>query len=347
MIYLILSILICILATVLWIMYKKNGNLQKLQQQILQEHEKQMNETAITYEEKEQLLLSNFDQIQYGAQKVHQKELEQYKNKSEIELNKLSTDYQKKLAQSEQNHLEKVNDLEEQIYGLKKQVRNTGEVATHQILREWKKSCIRRGVLKEEEFHIIPNIFIPNDSKKGERTNRQVDHLLLSRTGIYVLETKYWQGTVVHGLSKEDAGVFSFLLEGMKQKGNGQNDERTIVFVPKIIDDESGNIKKIIQIHSYGEPVSQAKSTAYVTKIYLADQTNMSNLYVTPVVYFGYPQKDEKMNGFLDFSNSDVQRLSTKQELESFLDRENQKEKRFTVVQLQQFKEIIENANYI
>ena len=328
-------------------MYKKNDNLQKQHKQILQEHEKQMNETASTYEEKEQLLLSNFDQIQYDVQKVHQKELEQYKDKSEFELNKLSTDHQKKLAQSEQNHLEKVNDLNEQIHGLKKQVRNTGEVATHQILREWKNSCVRRGVLKDEEFHIIPNIFIPDESKKDEMTNRQVDHLLLSRTGIYVLETKYWRGTVVHGLSKEDAGVFSFLLEGMKHKGNAQNDEKTIVFVPKIIDDESGNIKKMIQIHSYGEPVSQAKGTAVVTQKFLTKNTNMSNLYVKPVVYFGYPQKDEEMNGLLDFSKSDVQRLSTKQELESFLDKESQKEKRFTVVQLQQIKEIVENVNYI
>jgi len=328
-------------------MYKKNSNLQEQYKQILQEHEKQMNETASAYDEKEQLLLSNFDQIQYDVQKVHQKELEQYKEKSEIELNKLSTDHQKNLEQSEQKYLEKVTDLKEQIHGLQKQVRNTGEVATHQILCEWKSSRVRRGILKDEEFHIIPNVFIPDYSRKDEITNRQVDHLLLSRAGIYVLETKYWRGTVVHGLSKEDAGIFSFLLDGMKHKGNGQNNEKTIVFVPKVIDDESGNIKKMIQIHSYGEPVSQAKRTAIVTQRYLTKHTTMSNLYITPVVYFGYPQKEEEMNGHLDFSKSDVERLCKKQELETFLDRESQREKRFTAAQLQQIKQIVENVNYI
>lgn len=326
-------------------MYKKNSNLQEQHKQILQEHEKQMTETASAYEEKEQLLLSNFDQIQYDVQKVHQKEKEQYREKSEIELNKLSTNHQRKLEQSEQKYIEKVNDLREQIHGLKKQARNTGEVATHQILCEWKNSCVRRGILKDEEFHIIPNVFIPDYSKKDEITNRQVDHLLLLRTGIYVLETKYWRGTVVHGLNKDDAGVFSFLLDGIKN--NWSHDEKTIVFVPKTIDDESGNIKKMIQVQSYGEPTKQAKYTAVVTKQYLDKHTNIPKLYVTPIVYFGYPQQEQEMNGFIDFSQSDVERLTTKQELENFLEKESQKEKRFTTLQLQQIKQCIENVNYI
>ncbi|WP_369690689.1 nuclease-related domain-containing protein [Neobacillus fumarioli] len=45
-------------------------------------------------------------------------------------------------------------------------------------------------MLSPSEMSIMPNVFIPTPSQDGLKT-RQIDHLILLPTGIYLIGTKY------------------------------------------------------------------------------------------------------------------------------------------------------------
>lgn len=62
---------------------------------------------------------------------------------------------------------------------------------THETLHYMKRGFIEQGIILDNEFHIMPNVFIRN--KRGGNDFR-IHHLILCKTGIYLLETKKWTG---------------------------------------------------------------------------------------------------------------------------------------------------------
>ena len=72
---------------------------------------------------------------------------------------------------------------------------NRGEYRTYQMLRQL------ANEFKDDNFKIYGNLFINSSDK---RPNRQVDHLVICRCGIFMLETKYWMGTIYHNIKIED-----------------------------------------------------------------------------------------------------------------------------------------------
>ena len=76
-------------------------------------------------------------------------------------------------------------------------------------------------------MYIIPNVFIPF-TYNGKVRTRQIDHLILLPVGIYVIETKYWRGKIVHGLTKTRKRFF-ILLDMIP---SNKKDAQTLVFIP-------------------------------------------------------------------------------------------------------------------
>lgn len=49
---------------------------------------------------------------------------------------------------------------------------------------------------------IMGNVFVPYE-ENGETKTRQIDHLVILPSDIYIIETKYWRGTVIHGINRK------------------------------------------------------------------------------------------------------------------------------------------------
>ena len=73
---------------------------------------------------------------------------------------------------------------------------NRGEYRTYKMLRQLDKR------FPEDKFHIFANLYIDSDDNRFP--NRQVDHLVVCRKGIFMIETKYWTGAVYHNIKLAD-----------------------------------------------------------------------------------------------------------------------------------------------
>ncbi|MGG3523261.1 NERD domain-containing protein [Bacillus pseudomycoides] len=326
--YFVCSIFILILGGIAYFFYKKTKMLQAEKQIVLQDHQNEKAQILNNFEQQKNDIEHNFNQ----------------KNQNlEIAYKEVFKQTQKEHATKVAEMQESMNELNNYIEDIQKYSRNTGEIITHQILSELKKTWVSNGTLSETDMYIIPNVFIPF-TYNGKMRTRQIDHLILLPVGIYVVETKYWRGKIVHGLTKTLAKDFSFLLDMVP---NSKKSSQTLVFIPSQSSDETGRLVNTIQVRSYGEPTDQASRTAVTLNEYLNAQVQWKAPYVTPVVYFGYPNQDNT-NGLVELAKENkVARFTTAGQLQDFFKQELTKPQKLSNVQLQEIKSIVEHVNYL
>ncbi|WP_174612895.1 nuclease-related domain-containing protein [Virgibacillus ihumii] len=258
------------------------------------------------------------------------------------------SEWQDKMAELEQYYLKDIQTLNHHIGKLNKNItdiqrysRNAGEIITHQILEQLKSDLVQEGIISGDEMYIVPNLYIPYE-ENGNLKTRQIDHLVLLPTGVYVVETKYWQGKVVHGLTQENAGEFSFIADMMTSRNQSSGKKHTLVFVP----DQEFDEKKI-QVKSYGDPAQQVMSTAYTLRDYIYQHFGRTN-FITPIVYFGY-SSDKNTDGVIDLSDDqNVPRLIGETEIRQyFREQLHAEQKKHSKEVLQETKEGLESINYL
>lgn len=325
--YIICIVFILILGSMAYLFYKKTNALHTEKQVMLQEHQQEKNDIIHHFEQQKNDIEHDFKQENQNLEVAYKKILIQEKEKREAEVAEVQ---------------EIMNELNRYIEDIQKYSRNSGEIITHQILSELKRTWVSNGVLSETDMYIIPNVFIPF-TYNGKVRTRQIDHLILLPVGIYVIETKYWRGKIVHGLTKKRAKDFSFLLDMIP---SNKKDAQTLVFIPSQSTDETGKLVNTIQVRSYGEPTDQASKTAVTLNEYLNNQVSWKVPYITPVVYFGYPNQGN--NGLIELaSENKVNRFSTADQLQNFFRQELVKSPKLNPVQLQEIKSIVEQVNYL
>ncbi|MBY7114895.1 NERD domain-containing protein [Bacillus sp. 17RED48] len=316
MVYIICIVFILISGSMAYFFYKKTNALHTEKQVMLQEHQKEKNDIEHDLKQENQNLEVAYKNI-----------LIQEKEKYETEVAEIQ---------------ESINELNNYIEDIQKYSRNSGEIITHQILSELKRTWVSNGALSETDMYIIPNVFIPF-TYNGKVRTRQIDHLILLPVGIYVVETKYWRGKIIHGLTKKRAKDFSFLLDMIP---NSKKDAQTLVFIPSQSTDETGKLVNTIQVRSYGEPTDQASKTAVTLNEYLNTHLSWKVPYITPVVYFGYPNQGN--NGLIELANENkVNRFNTADKLKNFFRQELVKSPKLNAVQLQEIRSIVEQVNYL
>ncbi|MGG3471112.1 nuclease-related domain-containing protein [Neobacillus pocheonensis] len=226
------------------------------------------------------------------------------------------------LSESYQRGIEKLMLENEEI---RKNYRNPGEIKTHQILEGFKNDLIRKRIIPPDEMIIMPNIFIP----EGNGMTRQIDHLVLLSTGLYVIETKHWQGHIVMGLTKMGSHKFSFLADLVNNEK-----EETLLFSK---DDSRG-----LTVKTYENPICQVQQTAVILSNYLQSQDIKT--WINTLVFFNHDEKE--LHDWSD--NSIVKRISNKEQLQQFFINElTSRERIYGAFQLQNIKHIIESANNI
>ncbi|WP_424474794.1 nuclease-related domain-containing protein [Oceanobacillus kimchii] len=234
----------------------------------------------------------NIDSITEEVSATMETQTSEYENmlhnehqRFEIELNK------------EINRFNKIiSDKNDYINSLKAFSINSGEVETHNILLHVKDMLVKQNLVQKEEMVILGNLFVPYN-KGLELKTKQIDHFILLPTGMYIIETKKWSGTVLHGVSYGQDETLDLLIHSMFPYDDHK--EHTIVIkndgVPEPL---QANVKVI----SYGNPSNQVIETALKLKHFL-EEANPKYNFVEPIVYYNCASQNHTV--VKNYSNND------------------------------------------
>lgn len=255
----------------------------------------------------------------------YHQELEALKEIQKASMETAATQFDEQVMRMNDSYQREIEKLIIENEEIRKNYRNQGEILTHQILENFKADLISKKIIPPDEMIIMPNIFIP----EGNGNARQIDHLVLLSTGLYVIETKDWTGHIVLGLTRMGSHKFSFLAELVDNEK-----EESIVFNR----DESGALNVI----TYENPICQIQQAAVSLSNYLEGKDIPT--WIHPLLFFNDDEKEVH-----DWSDhSIVKRLTNKEQLQQFFIHElTTKNRLYGAFQLNNIKHIIENAHYI
>ena len=310
------------------------------------------------------ILLAAIMITQYNKQKkliqFHEREKSELRNKtnhilneSEKELtatvtqnyNTLKKESNHELQKLKKDHDTELTKLKNYISNLEKFSRNRGEILAHEILMDLKNNLIEDKIINRNEMIIMGNVFIPFRYKDNEDLkSRQIDHLILLPQGIFIIETKYWKGKILQGISKKNADNLSILLDNLFP-GIKEDVEKTLILNP-IKENEGSNEFRVI---SYDNPVNQVRQTAVKLNQYIKEKIN-KNIGVNSLVYFGY-QQDK--NNFVEIYGKQQGNFPTlickgEKELKDTLREKIEKvERKHSVEELLEIQELLNEYNRI
>ncbi|MEH7460482.1 NERD domain-containing protein [Bacillus sp. JJ1127] len=338
--YVLICVILALLAGV-FVLFYKNKQLESENQQVafektqaIENHQGEIAATVANYEQQQETLKS-VEKKKYNDLKVSTaREVENMR----MMKNQLVVQHSKERSEMQQKHSHEIHRLQNLITDLKAYSRNVEEMNTHEMLHDMKRGFVQQGILTENELYIIPNVFLPKVSSRNrsKMENRRIDHLLLLTTGIYVIETTEWQGRMIHGLTKENAGVYSFMIDEIGKHQHEYDKEETFVFTTE-------GDSRTLKVVNEGNPAYKAKHLSIILYEYLKEMNpKVLKEEVKPIVYFG-----NEINGsgheIIDISNETLPRLKDRDQLVTYFRNGMLKEKvLYTVQELQEIKEMVE-----
>ncbi|BAR83019.1 TPA: NERD domain-containing protein [Bacillus cereus] len=329
---------VLILLAVVFVLFYKNKQLESESQQV--EFEKKQaietykNEIAATViEHKEQQNnLKNMEQKKYNDLQVSaNREIENMR----MMKNQLAVQHSKERSEMQNKHNNEIHMFQKLIANLREYTKNGAEMNTYETLHYMKRGFIEQGTILDAEIQIMPNVFIKNNS---EINDNRIHHLILCKTGIYLLETKEWEEKLIHGLTKENAGIYSFMIDEMGKYQQEVEKEETFEYIV-------GKDSSTIQVKNEGNPVYRAKKLSQILYSALKEmQANSIKEKVKPVVYF-YNKNGKEI---VDLSSEETPRLKDREQIVTFFRNEILAgEVVYTVQELEQIQEMISRMNYI
>lgn len=173
-----------------------------------------------------------------------------------------------------------------------RQYTNRGEYETYKMARALQEQYPEDGI------KIYANLFL---SLNDGEPNRQIDHLLLSHRGLFVLETKYWSGTIYHEITlaqlrQECAAFWPIIQDSLPGTIRGMNPSEFFTLVAKTDEALEGYAK-------WHDPAQQVKTTMAKLHKFLKGQLQIPP-FVHGFVLYVYPQSNANtivdLNGRLD-----------------------------------------------
>lgn len=175
---------------------------------------------------------------------------------------------EKELSLAEENE-----KLKKKLNYIENTNKNKGELmAARQlddILREFK----REGLISR--YDIFNNVLL-YDSKNP----RQIDHLAVCDKGIYIIETKCWEGDIYYNVSKDTLKSKNMqILNRYVFHDDVKKDYKTFVL--------KTNEKGLISYKDYGHPFEQVLDTIKILRKELEEAQGL-NAFINGIVYFNY-----------------------------------------------------------
>ncbi|MDA2382493.1 NERD domain-containing protein [Bacillus cereus] len=329
---------ILILLAVAFVLFYKNKQLESESQQVefekkqaIETYENEIAATVIEHKE-QQNNLKNMEQKKYNDLQVSaNREIENMR----MMKNQLAMQHSKERSEMQNKHNNEIHMFQKLIANLREYTKNGAEMNTYETLHYMKRGFIEQGIILDAEFQVMPNVFIKNNSEINEN---RIHHLILCKTGIYLLETKEWEEKLIHGLTKENAGIYSFMIDEMGKYQQEVEKEETFEYIV-------GKDSSTIQVKNEGNPVYKAKKLSQILYNCLKEmQANSIKEKVKPVVYF----YNENGKEIIDLSSEETPRLKDREQIVTFFRNEILAGKVvYTVQELEQIREMISRMNYI
>ncbi|MCU7675222.1 NERD domain-containing protein [Bacillus thuringiensis] len=329
---------VLILLAVVFVLFYKNKQLESESQQVefekkqaIETYENEIAATVIEHKE-QQNNLKNMEQKKYNDLQVSaNREIENMR----MMKNQLAIQHSKERSEIQNKHNNEIHMFQKLIANLREYTKNGAEMNTYETLHYMKRGFIEQGIILDAEIEIMPNVFIKNNS---EINDNRIHHLILCKTGIYLLETKEWEEKLIHGLTKENAGIYSFMIDEMGKYQQEVEKEETFEYIV-------GKDSSTIQVKNEGNPVYKAKKLSQILYNCLKEmQANSIKEKVKPVVYF----YNENGKEIIDLSSEETPRLKGREQIVTFFRNEILAGKIvYTVQELEQIREMISRMNYI
>ncbi|OUB59214.1 NERD domain-containing protein [Bacillus thuringiensis] len=329
---------VLILLAVVFVLFYKNKQLESESQQVefekkqaIETYENEIAATVIEHKE-QQNNLKNMEQKKYKDLQVSaNREIENMR----MMKNQLAIQHSKERSEIQNKHNNEIHMFQKLIANLREYTKNGAEMNTYETLHYMKRGFIEQGIILDAEIEIMPNVFIKNNS---EINDNRIHHLILCKTGIYLLETKEWEEKLIHGLTKENAGIYSFMIDEMGKYQQEVEKEETFEYIV-------GKDSSTIQVKNEGNPVYKAKKLSQILYNCLKEmQANSIKEKVKPVVYF----YNENGKEIIDLSSEETPRLKDREQIVTFFRNEILAGKIvYTVQELEQIREMISRMNYI
>lgn len=334
--YVLIGVILLLLAVV-FVLFYKNKQLESESQQVEFE-KKQAIETyeteiaaTVTEHKEQQNTLKNMEQKKYNDLQISAaRELENMR----MMKNQLAMQHSKERSEIQEKHSNEIHMFQKLIANLREYTKNGAEVNTHETLHYMKRGFVEQGIILDTEFHIMPNVFIRNQHGGNDC---RIHHLVLSKTGMYLLETKEWTGKLIHGLTKENASIYSFMIDEIGKYQQEVEKEETFECV-------TGEDSLTIQVKNEGNPVYRAKKLSHILYNCLKEiQVDIVKEKVKPIVYF----YNESWKEVLDLSEEKTPRLKDREQIVTFFRNEILTGKViYTDQELEKLREIISRMNY-
>ncbi|MGI2311706.1 NERD domain-containing protein [Staphylococcus cohnii] len=140
-----------------------------------------------------------------SKKKAQQTIEEQYKSREQKlsdehdeELEKERIENKKQVTKQKEDYEATVNAKDQEIDALKLFSKNKSEYVTDMRLIGIRERLVNEKRIRPEDMHIMANIFLP---KNNYSDIRRISHLVLTRTGLYLIDSQLLKGHVFNGIN--------------------------------------------------------------------------------------------------------------------------------------------------
>lgn len=142
--------------------------------------------------------LKSKNNMKHKANEEYNLKEQQLKSSNEEALEKERIENKKQVTKQKEEFEVTVNGKEREIDALKLFSKNKSEYVTDMRLIGIRDRLVKEKRIRREDMHIMANIFLPSN----EFNNIQrISHLVLTRTGLYIIDSQLLKGHVYNGIS--------------------------------------------------------------------------------------------------------------------------------------------------
>ncbi|VED27371.1 NERD domain-containing protein [Staphylococcus warneri] len=276
------------------------------------------------------IALNSKKKIKQQTEEEYQQKEQSIKASHEEALEKERIENKKAVTKQKEDYEATVNSKEREIDALKLFSKNHSEYVTDMRLIGIRERLVNEKRIRPEDMHIMANIFLPtNELNKIER----ISHLVLTRTGLYIIDSQLLKGHVYNGISGAQFSELPTMEQVFNTLELDQSTPQTLVL-------DQNNDQKSLSFINYSDEIQQIQNVA-------GDLQSKLNTKYTPtsILYFN-PKNDWDVTISNYAQNSNVKVLVGPEQLDEFFNKFVFHGRiQYNVDDLQQIMEQIESFN--
>lgn len=250
--------------------------------------------------------LKSKNNMKHKANEEYNLKEQQLKSSHEEALEKERIENKKQVTKQKEEFEVTVNGKEREIDALKLFSKNKSEYVTDMRLIGIRDRLVKEKRIRREDMHIMANIFLPSN----EFNNIQrISHLVLTRTGLYIIDSQLLKGHVYNGISGAQFQELPMLKQVFDTLDLNTQAPQTLV-----LDQHEDNHSKLSFIN-YSDQLSAIENLA--TDL----QTELGLKYTpTSILYFN-PKHDKDVTISNYAQSSSVKVLVGPEQLDEFFNK--------------------------